>query len=85
MDLTIKIVDWVFFLTIIASFVVSIRRRGNKDLRPIQVYIVVMLIEDILLEVLRHTSSCKRQFKIYQYCLEYLLAIRNINYILFSE
>jgi hypothetical protein len=52
MDLTIKIVDWVFFLTVIAAFVVSVRRRGNKDLRPIQVYIVVMLVEDILLEVI---------------------------------
>ena len=52
MDLTIKIVDWVFFLTIIASFVVSVRRRGNRDLRPIQVYIFLSLFINTTLKIM---------------------------------
>jgi hypothetical protein len=59
MDLTIKIVDWIFFLTVIASFVVSIRRRGNKDLRPIQVYIFLSLVINITLKIMDQLSIKK--------------------------
>jgi hypothetical protein len=63
MDLTLKIVDWIFFLTVIVAFVVSVRRPGNTDLRPIQVYIVVMLIEDILLEFIGILPHIKDNLK----------------------
>ncbi len=52
MDLTIKIVEWIFFLTVLASFVVSVRRPGNRDLRPIQVYIFLSLFINTTLKIL---------------------------------
>jgi hypothetical protein len=59
MDSTIKIVDWVFFLTVIASFVVSVRRPGNKDLRPIQVYIFLSLFINTSLKIMELFSLKK--------------------------
>ncbi len=59
MDLTIKIVDWVFFLTVIASFVVSVRRPGNGDLRPIQVYIFLSLFINTTLKIIDLLSTKK--------------------------
>ena len=50
MDLAITIADWVFFLSIIAAFIVSIIHREKKDLRPIQLYIIVTLLADVFLE-----------------------------------
>jgi hypothetical protein len=52
MELAIKIVDWIFFLTVIASFVVSVRRPGNKDLRPIQVYILMSMLLNTTFKIL---------------------------------
>jgi hypothetical protein len=52
MDLAIKIADWIFFLSIIASFVVSLVYREKKDLRPIQLYIVLSIVINASLKLM---------------------------------
>jgi hypothetical protein len=52
MNLTIKIADWIFFLTVLASFVVSVLRSGNKALRPIQLYIFLSMLINIILKIM---------------------------------
>lgn len=91
MDLTIKIVDWVFFLTIIASFVVSIRRRGNKDLRPIQVYIflsvlintILKLMELFSLKNVNSESSLINIFSIFEISILYYYFFQRISRVRF--
>jgi hypothetical protein len=63
MDLAIKISDWIFFLSIIMAFVVSLIHRENKDLRPIQLYIIVSLIVDICTEGIELLSKNNSAFQ----------------------
>ena len=43
MDLAIDITQWLLFLSIIAAFLISSVFRRNKELRPIQLYIILLL------------------------------------------
>src|ERR1017187_5911356 len=51
MDIAITITYWILFLSIIASFVVSLVHREKKDLIPIQLYIIVSLLVNGILNI----------------------------------
>lgn len=63
MDLAITIADWVFFLSIIAAFIVSIIHREKKDLRPIQLYIVVSIVLNATLKIIEAFSSTNKNIE----------------------
>ena len=48
MDLAINITQWLLLLSIIAAFLISSIFRKNKELRPIQLYIILLLLENIV-------------------------------------
>jgi hypothetical protein len=52
MELAFTITEWIFFLSIVASFIVSLKHREKKDLFPIQLYIIFSLATDVILEAL---------------------------------
>jgi hypothetical protein len=64
MELAITITDWILFLSIIASFAISLKHREKKDLLPIQLYIIVSLIVNAILKFIEISSTFKQNEKV---------------------
>src|SRR5580700_2743418 len=60
MDIAIIITYWILFLSIIASFVVSLIHHKKRDLIPIQLYIIVSLVVNGVLNILEISSIYKK-------------------------
>lgn len=60
MDIAITVTYWILFVSIIASFVVSVIHRKKRDLIPIQLYIIVSLITNIVTGIIELFSSYKK-------------------------
>jgi uncharacterized membrane protein HdeD (DUF308 family) len=60
MDIAITITYWILFLSIIASFVVSLNYREKKDLIPIQLYIIVSFVVNGILNIIEIFSIRKQ-------------------------
>ncbi len=48
MDISISILGWLTLGLLITTFIISIYRKGNKRLFPIQIYIVVSIVSYLL-------------------------------------
>lgn len=52
MDIAITVTNWTLIISIFASFVISLIHRKNRDLFPIQLYIIVSLIVNGVLNII---------------------------------
>jgi hypothetical protein len=57
MDIAIDITQWFLLLSIIAAFFISSIFRKNKELIPIQLYIILLLVVNIVMKLLIHLSK----------------------------
>lgn len=60
MDIAISITYWILFISIIVSFVISLIHRKKRDLFPIQLYIIVSLIVNGVLNIIELFSIHKK-------------------------
>ena len=57
MDLAIDITQWLLLLSIIAAFLISSIFRRNRELRPMQLYIILLLVVNVIMKLLPHVSK----------------------------
>ena len=52
MDIAISVTSWILFISVVASFIISLIHRKKRDLFPIQLYIIVSLIVNGVLNII---------------------------------
>ena len=89
MNLAINITDWIFLLSMIAALFISLFHREKKELFPIQLYIIILLLFNSVLKTIeilpKNNSSLKFEnaliniFSIFEISIFYYFLFKRIS------